>query len=194
MFETTRRHLFLAGFMGTGKSAIGREVAARLGWGFVDLDQLVVTLCHRSIPEIFEHEGEDAFRNYESRALRLAVISPHSVIALGGGTPMRRGNANIIRATGRTWLLTAKVEVIWARVRHETSQRPLLAGIAGASGPEGPTRDEFRGVIEPLMRAREEAYSRISDHVLDSSDKPIGDLADQILDEFTTSAISGVRS
>lgn len=191
MFETTRRHLYLAGFMGTGKSAIGRAIATRLGWGFIDLDELVVGLCRRSIPEIFVSDGEPAFRNYEARALRLAVISPHSVIALGGGTPIRADNANIIRTTGRCWLLTARLDVIWQRVSHEASQRPLLSGMPRSTASAAPSFEDFRAVADPLLQQRHPAYSHLTDRIIDTSHGSIDSHAMKIINELNVIAGTG---
>jgi len=192
MFETTRRHLYLAGFMGTGKSTIGREVARRLGWGHVDLDEFITSLCHRSIADIFESEGEPAFRIIEARALRLAVMSPHSVISLGGGTPIRRDNANIIRSTGRCWLLKAGLDVIWERVRQAESRRPLLSGISRGKDANGSTLQDFVMVVEPLLQRRMESYAQIADSVLDTSAGSADFLAGKIVDEFNAIVSRGV--
>lgn len=191
MLETTRRHLFLAGFMGTGKTAVGRAVAERLRFGFIDLDDMITSLAHKPIHDIFRIEGEDAFRLLESRALRLAVIAPHSVIALGGGAPLLTANANVIHATGRCWLLTAAWETIWERVREEIGRRPLLAGPASESGTDKFDFDEFKILVTPLMEKRQESYLRIADHVLDTSSSTTDELAVRIVDEFTMDAAIG---
>lgn len=184
MFETTRRHIFLTGFMGTGKSAIGRAVASKLGWGFIDLDGLIESMCHRSVPEIFRLEGETAFRNYESRALRLAVISPHSVIALGGGTPLRQDNANIIRATGRVWHLTASWDAIWNRVRASLDGRPMLADVSRITAGREPSLQEFVAFAEPMLDSRDVAYRRVADHTIDTSDITVDQLARTIAENI----------
>lgn len=184
MFETTRRHIFLAGFMGTGKSAVGRAVASKLDWSFIDLDEFIESMCHRSIPELFRIEGETAFRNYESRALRLTVISPHSVIALGGGTPLRQGNANIIRATGRTWHLTASWEAIWDRVRAHIGGRPVLADLIRISGVREPTLREFIAFARPILDSREVVYRQIAGHTVDTSDATVDQLARMIVEDI----------
>lgn len=163
--------------MGTGKSAVGRAVAAKLGWSFIDLDEFVESMCHRSIPELFRIEGETAFRKYESRALRLTVISPRSVIALGGGTPLRLANASIIRATGWAWHLTASWDVIWNRVRANLGVRPMLAEVIRNTGVREPSLQEFIALAQPMLDSREVAYRRIADHTIDTSDKTIDQLA-----------------
>lgn len=184
MFETTRRHLYLAGFMGTGKSTIGRAVAHRLGWGFIDLDEFITSICHRSIAEIFKSEGEPAFRIIEARALRLAVVSPHTVISLGGGTPMRRDSANIIRSTGRCWLLKAELDVVWERVRQTESRRPLLEGILRGNGIDESTFQDFAAIVGPLLERRMGSYSQVADSVIDTSTDSAENLAVKIVNEY----------
>jgi shikimate kinase len=191
VFETTRRHIFLAGFMGTGKTSIGAHVARQLGWGFIDLDQMIEMSCRRSIPEIFRVEGEHAFRLHEARVLRLAVIAPHSVIALGGGTPMMPASANIIRATGRCWLLEASWHVIWERVKENMGARPLLAELL-KSPAVGDTRyQRFLEIVRPIAEQRASVYANIADHRLDTSESCVESLAEIIVAQFRTDATIG---
>ncbi|HWO58251.1 MAG TPA: shikimate kinase [bacterium] len=184
MFETTRRHIYLAGFMGTGKTAVGERLAARLGWHFIDLDAMIVALRHRGIPEIFRSEGESGFRHLESRALRLAAVSPHTVIALGGGTPLRPANVNVVRATGRCWLLTAEPGAIWDRVRHTLAERPLLADVTTLSGDDAARRRRFEEVIAPLLAERRAAYERIADFTIDTTRLSVDEVVSRIESDF----------
>ncbi len=186
MFDTSRRHILLAGFMGTGKSAVGRALAKRLDCGSVDLDEMITSLCRRSISDIFKLEGEATFRQHESRALRLAVISPHSVIALGGGTPLLPANANIIRATGRCWLLTAAWEAIWERVRGNIAERPILAEFAQMLQTDEMQYEDFVRAAKAVLEKRSYAYAHVADHVIDTSGRTIDDVARQIVEEFNT--------
>lgn len=186
MFETIRRHIFLAGFMGTGKTSIGAHVASQLGWGFIDLDHMIEMSCRRSIPEIFRVEGEHAFRLHEARALRLAVIAPHSVIALGGGTPMLPANANIIRTTGRCWLLEAPWEVIWERVKDDIGARPLLAELLKSPVAGKSRYQKFLEIVRPIAEQRASVYANIADHRLDTSEAGVDSLAESIVAQFYT--------
>lgn len=193
MFETTRRHIFLAGFMGTGKTAVGRVIADQLGWAFIDLDSMTEMICHRSIPEIFMYEGEEAFRNYESRALRLAVNSHRTVIALGGGTPLRAANANVIRATGRCWLLTASLEIIWDRVRHDLAGRPILGALAAEPGRRDLSFEQFSAFAQALIVKRQDAYQSVATHVLDTTHRSIEEIASKIVSDFMRAATPGLN-
>lgn len=122
------RAIFVAGFMGSGKSTVGRAIAARLGWSFVDLDDEIERLAGQSIPRIFDKSGEDGFRQCEHDALReqadLAVSGTPLVLALGGGTYAFRRNRQLIRSVGPAIWLDAAPEALWERVRHE-AHRPL---------------------------------------------------------------------
>ncbi|MEW5701963.1 MAG: shikimate kinase [Candidatus Zixiibacteriota bacterium] len=181
-----RRHLFLAGFMGTGKSAVGHQLAARLHRPFVDLDGVVESLCRRTIPEVFRVEGEAAFRNHEARALRLVLGSPPSIIALGGGAPTVPVILAMARQTGRTVLLTADWAAIWDRVRDDLPSRPLLAGTTVASGILGhddpARREQFVRHAESLLQSRRDAYDRIADLVVDTSRLTIPLVVERIME------------
>lgn len=172
-----KRHLFLAGFMGTGKSRVGAAVALRLSRVFYDIDALIVALTGRPIGVIFHTEGEPAFRHHESRALRAVVGSAGSVIALGGGTPVIKSNISILRRTGQTVLLTADWRVIWNRVKGDGS-RPLLSGVTSASPA---SFEQFVAHAQPLLQSRWESYRAISDHVIDTSALSIAEVTDQVV-------------
>jgi len=181
-----RRHLFLAGFMGTGKSAVGRALARQLGRHFVDLDDLIESLRHRAIVVIFRSEGEAAFRLHEAKALRVVLGSPPSVIALGGGAPTVPAIANMARQTGRTVLLTAAWEVIWRRVRDDLGSRPLLSPVLDAlcgntSCDDACQLARFIGYVDPILKSRQAAYERITDLTIDTSEMTAQQVADRIL-------------
>ena len=119
----------LVGFMGAGKTSVGRELARRLRGRFVDLDDEIVAAEGRSITELFDKSGEEAFRSAESRALN-ALLARHSerlVLALGGGAFVQAQNADAIRQAGLPVIfLDAPVETLRARCAAEGSTRPLF--------------------------------------------------------------------
>jgi len=123
------RHIALMGFMGSGKTTVGAELAQRLGFAFVDTDRLVEMTAGRTIAQIFAAEGEGGFRRRERAALRWALAAPRpQVIALGGGAVEDSGNvAWLHRHAWLVWLA-----VTWsqaqARLRRQAAARPLLAG------------------------------------------------------------------
>lgn len=126
----TRRHLFLIGFMGCGKSYWGRKLAESLGAPFIDLDELIVAMVGKSIPEIFTSEGEVAFRKYETQALHeLEELSTPTIIAAGGGTPCFGNNMAIMQGLGHTVYLQTAPPLLLERLMPEREQRPLLAAL-----------------------------------------------------------------
>lgn len=144
----TRANLILTGFMGTGKSTVGRQVAKHLGRPFVDMDATIEARQGRSIPQIFEAEGEAYFRRLE-RALCLELAGQSGlVIATGGGALVDGDNLATMSATGLVICLTCPPDVLWQRLA--TSQdRPMLQ----------PT--DRRAQMEALLARRQPAYARI---------------------------------
>jgi len=140
--------IFLVGMMGTGKSTVGALLAARLERPFIDTDEAVERAAGRSIPEIFEREGEAAFRRREREAIQEAA-GAGAVVALGGGAMAQPGMSEWLTAHGHAVWLRADAETILARV-GDAEERPLLAGL----DPEA-----RRERIESLLAERASAYA-----------------------------------
>jgi shikimate kinase len=121
--------IFLVGFMASGKTTVGRLVAARLGWSFVDLDDLVVEAAGAAIPEIFAREGEAGFRRRETEAVRGAAGRPRVVVATGGGAACREENLGVMLGAGKVVSLEVSAEEAVRRAGG-ASGRPLLDGKA----------------------------------------------------------------
>lgn len=120
------RAIFLVGFMGSGKSSVGQELARRLGWDFVDLDACIESRERRTIPDIFRDPGEPGFRLVETAALceLTESLERDTVVALGGGAFAQEKN----RALTRQWptvFLDAPVDELWRRSSEEKDMRPL---------------------------------------------------------------------
>jgi shikimate kinase len=127
--------VFLVGFMGAGKSSVGRVLGQRLNWTFEDLDDRIERQEGRSVAEIFRDSGEPAFRRAEQSALQQALKEMHgaaaTIIALGGGAFAQKDNAALLKAAGvPTVFLDAPVEELWQRCCRQASEagaeRPLL--------------------------------------------------------------------
>jgi len=121
--------LFLTGFMGSGKTSVGRILAARLGWGFVDLDEEIERRAGMSVRRIFETQGEGEFRRLEGEALRQAVERDEVVVATGGGTVAFEGNARLLHAAGVTVWLNPAFATLAARIgggQAAKEDRPLF--------------------------------------------------------------------
>jgi shikimate kinase len=131
--------LILIGFMGAGKSSVGRALAKRLGWEFEDLDDRIEDRERRKIHEIFRDDGEAAFRIAEGAALQDSLddlrTRPNRLIALGGGAFAQVSNASMIKAAGiPTLFLDASLDELWTRCQRQSGQqeleRPLLTSLA----------------------------------------------------------------
>ena len=121
-----KRHVALVGFMASGKSTIGRKLARRLGWLFVDTDAIVVRK-HGGIAAIFEREGEAYFRRYEEEAIRDALAAlDRSVVALGGGALTEAANRALLAQRAYRVFIKVSPEQILTRLRRSRDVRPLL--------------------------------------------------------------------
>lgn len=123
---------------GSGKTTIGRRLAAHYGWEFRDLDADIVAQARRTVPEIFAAEGEAGFRQREAAALRAVAARPGPplVLATGGGTPCFHDNLDVLHQTGFTlWLDVPTPELVRRLLRNPT-KRPLLTALPAGETPE----------------------------------------------------------
>jgi len=117
--------IFLVGFMGAGKTTVGRALALHLEYAFFDLDELIAARMGKSVQEIFAELGEAEFRSFESEAIQSCRDMVRSVIALGGGAYVQEENRTLLRAIGKTVWLDCPLEVCLTRISGDKS-RPLL--------------------------------------------------------------------
>jgi len=122
--------IFLIGFMGSGKTSIGKLLAGKMGKQFIDLDEEIEKESQRSIAALFEELGEDKFREIENSVLNKIIQTNECIIATGGGTPCFLNNNEIINKTGTSIYLKTSAENILSRLRSTISSRPLLKNIA----------------------------------------------------------------
>lgn len=162
------KNVVLVGFMGTGKSAIGRVVAKLLKYQFVDTDQMVEEVTGLTISQIFKKYGEIRFRSEELLAAKKLADKQNLVIATGGGMPINPQIVEILKKNGVFVLLTTDPEIILKRVSRKNT-RPLLA--------KGKTLDS----INKLIAERSESYAGCADITIDTSGKDIEDSAQQIV-------------
>jgi shikimate kinase len=119
--------IFLIGFMASGKTTVGRLLAERLDWAFVDLDKVIEDAAGKTVPEIFAAEGEAGFRKRETEALREVAKRRKTVVATGGGAPCSEENLDVMLAEARVlWLDVTAEEAV--RRAGKASGRPLLDG------------------------------------------------------------------
>ncbi|GFE60857.1 shikimate kinase [Geobacter sp. AOG2] len=161
------RPLILTGFMGAGKSSIGRLLAGKLKCPFIDLDAEIVAVAGRSINAIFAEEGEAVFRVLESSCLEHALHRGGAVIATGGGAVIADANRALMRASGVVVNLTAPFDRIMERLSGATD-RPLYAG------------DDPATRAKTLLEQREQFYND-ADIRIDTDGKSVEDVAAEIL-------------
>ncbi len=132
MNRLTGKNVYLIGFMATGKSRVGRELAGLLGWPFADTDHLIEKSAGTSINNIFNLHGEAAFRDLESGIIKKVAARRHQVISLGGGAVIREENWRVISDSGITICLTASLQTLVTRVQRK-NDRPLLKNLSAES-------------------------------------------------------------
>lgn len=137
--------VFLVGFMGSGKTTVGKALARLLSRDFFDLDQLIESSSGKTIAEIFRDLGEPEFRRLEREAILRCGDLKHAVVALGGGAYVAEENQNAVRALGKTVWLDCPLEVCLARINGDQS-RPLLAD-----------ESQMTALLEQRRRAYEQA-------------------------------------
>jgi shikimate kinase len=164
------RNLALIGFMGTGKSSVGRMVADCLHFTFLDTDHVIEARAGKPIKEIFAQDGEPAFRDWEARIVEELTHRRKTVISTGGGLPTRETNLNSLKGHALVICLWASPEAIYERVRDH-SHRPLLNN------------------TDPLAKIREllavrEAHYRQADVLVNTEMRSIREVAMQVLHHF----------
>lgn len=143
--------IFLIGFMGCGKTTLGRKLASRLGYEFIDLDEVFETQVRMTIAEYFSKFGEDAFRKLESEVLKQTKYPEHAVIATGGGLPCFFDNMDWMNAHGKTVYIQLSPKTLAARLENEKDSRPVLRGQHG---------DDLVVFIAGKLTERDKFYSR----------------------------------
>lgn len=166
-------NIILTGFMGTGKTVVGRRLAKRFGWRFVDLDQLIETTAKMPIPRIFAERGEAVFRRLERRCISRVVHERQQVIATGGGAFVNPESRARLRVSGPVVCLTARPQAILARVGRRLAARPMLAGHGSPLAR-----------IRVLLSQRTRAYAQ-ADLTIDTSDLTVEDVVDRLWDKLS---------
>ncbi|MDO5403214.1 MAG: shikimate kinase [Eubacteriales bacterium] len=149
-------NIVLIGFMGSGKTTFGRWLKINKKYGFCDTDQYIEKQQQKKIKEIFADDGEKAFRDMETQALKeLIGTLENTVISVGGGLPVRKENTRLLKELGTVVYLKTSAEVLLKRLKSD-KDRPLLAG------------GNIKEKIESLMQAREDIYLAAADIVIDT--------------------------
>jgi shikimate kinase len=166
--STAVKRIILTGFMGAGKSTIGRLLAPRLDWNFLDLDAHLESRTNATIPEIFERHGEAHFRRLESSALASALGRDRTVLALGGGTPEELTNRLLLEQTPATFtiFLDAPFPTLFDRCVLQNIARPVLADPAAA---------------QLRFQKRHPLYRRLANLTIDTASQTSGQTIDALL-------------
>ncbi len=159
----------LIGYRGTGKSTVGKVVAAQLGRILVSTDEEIVKLAGQSIPKIVETNGWEYFRDLEAKVCHELAGRTGLVIDTGGGAILRSRNVDALKETGRLFWLIASVDTITERIGQD-SQRPSLTGVKS-----------FLDEIQDVLRERTPKYQAAADYVIETDGKPVTKVAEEIL-------------
>ena len=185
----------LIGFMGCGKSSVGRRLSELLCCRFMDLDSVIEERTGRSIPEIFASDGEAAFRDIEKNTLKDVLLvamdncyaplkTDTLVLSLGGGTVMTKECEDMVRESSTCVYLRASVETLIRNLQNETEGRPMLAASHDQESPAQDKESCLRARIEDLMIKRSATYESTAHIIIDTDGKTIECIAEAILSEL----------
>ncbi len=164
-----KTNIALIGFMGSGKTAVGRVLAEKLNKQFVEPDSLIEQKAGKSIPQIFARDGETAFRELEIELTKEVARGKNQVIACGGGIVLNKINIDRLKDEAVIVYLTASPAVILKRTSADKNERPLLLSSNKAV------------TIGELLRFRKPFYERAADIKIDTSKLDIKSVADEII-------------
>ena len=122
------KRIFLIGYMGAGKTTVGKVLSRQLGLSFIDLDHYIEGRYHKTVGQLFAEKGEDAFRDIERRMLREVAAFEDVLVSTGGGAPCFFDNMEFMNRTGKTVFLNVHPDVLFRRLRIAKQQRPILQG------------------------------------------------------------------
>ena len=150
------RNIILVGYMGSGKSTVGKKAAKALAYTFLDTDSLIEQAEGMTISKLFEEKGEPYFREQETETIRRLMEEPKgNIIATGGGLPMREGNDKLLKELGTVIYLKAETETLMKRLSGDTA-RPLLQN------------GDLREKIDTMLAIRGPVYERVADVILET--------------------------
>lgn len=160
-------NIILVGFMGTGKTAVSKQLAKKLDWQQIDIDDLIEETANKKISDIFAENGEQYFRDLETEALRRIISLKNHIVSTGGGAVLREENMKIMKQAGVVICLSAEPEIIYDRVKT-ASHRPLLQ-----------TEDPLQK-IKDLLEFRAPFYEK-ADYMIDTSYLSVDQVVKKIL-------------
>lgn len=143
--------IYLIGYMGCGKSTLGKRLAKHLNLQFVDMDHYIEMRNHKTVPQIFAEEGETEFRKKERKALEELADFSDIVIATGGGAPCFFDNIDLMNSTGTTIYMNIDPAILADRLLHSKTERPLI---------KGKSKEELMDFIDEMLKKRSPFYSQ----------------------------------
>ena len=169
MNQRQKKNIVLIGFMGSGKTTIGKALAKKLQLPVEDTDKLIEAREGRCISDIFAKEGEGFFRELETGLLKeIRSEDIVRILSVGGGTPVRLENRKLIKQCGQVIYLRVCPETVYERVKHDT-KRPLLQC------------EDPLGKIRELMASREDAYNECADIIIDVDEMSVEMVVSEII-------------
>jgi len=160
--------LYLIGFMGVGKTTIGKQIAAFNKVVFIDTDSQIEKETSKSIKEIFETDGEIAFRKLETDTIR--SINRKAIIACGGGLPAHNNNIEYLKHKGTVIYLKASTETLIKRLEKNKNKRPLISKL---------TNDKLLEFIRKILKEREKTYKQ-ADYTIETDNKTVKEVLREI--------------
>ena len=166
-------NIILIGFMGSGKTSVGRKLALKLDYEFFDTDLLIEANEGITINDIFKNSGEEYFRELESKLLhKLRTSLNHAVLSTGGGMPLREQNGQLLKELGFVVYLEASCETTLNRLKGD-STRPLLQG------------NDLATKISSILELRRPIYKNIAHIMMDTDDRSLDDIAETIINSYS---------
>ena len=163
--------IYLIGFMGSGKSSVGKLLSRKLGYDFIDLDEYIEKETGRTIIDLFEEGGEDKFRMLEHEHLKKLLVKDDVVIALGGGTPCFYNNMSILNKGGISIYLEIGVATLVKRLSKAKNRRPLIRNL---------NEDELKLFIDANFEKRLSVYKK-ANHIVNAENESVEKVANEIV-------------
>jgi len=152
-------NIILIGYMGSGKTTLGKKLSYRERIAFLDTDRMIEQKQGKTVSEIFDEAGENAFRQMETECLKkIADYSDRYIISVGGGLPLKEENRKLLKKLGTVFYLRARPDTIYGRLKNDTT-RPLLRG------------DDPEGKISTMIGIRGPVYEAAADVIVDVDEK-----------------------
>lgn len=165
-----KNNIILIGYMGSGKTTLGKKISFRERIAFLDTDKMIEQKQGKAVSEIFDEEGENAFRQMETDCLKeIMGYSDRYIISVGGGLPLKEENRMLLKELGTVLYLRARPDTIYGRLKNDTT-RPLLRG------------DDPEGKIRTMIQIRGPVYEEAADVIIDVDEKGYETLIGEIID------------